>query len=102
MTTEFTAMDYLLGISTFVLTGLLSWGGYYLKKFVSSVESLKTAVEKIGVLLAVEQVKADNLKETFTSSVTNLDTKITIIGNKVDQHEKDITILKTLHRDDKI
>lgn len=99
MQTGTTFMDYLLGISAFIITGLLSWVGYYLREFATTVKDLKTAVEQLRLVLSVEQEKTNNMKDMLTNSVNSLDNKVTSIENKVESHEKDIVILKTIHSD---
>lgn len=90
-------MEYLLGISAFIISGLLTWVGYYLKEFATTVKDLKSAVEQLKVVLSVEQEKVNNLRETLLASNTALDGRINNLSTKVDQNTSDILVLKTMH-----
>jgi len=99
MQTDLTVMDYMVTISGSIILLLLGGISYFLRQFASSVKDLKSTVEQLRLVLSVEQEKVSNMKETLITSLTIMDTKLVSISNKVDQHEKDIVVLKTIHSD---
>lgn len=97
MNTDLTVMDYMVTISGSIILLLLGGISYFLKQFATSVKDLKNTVEQLRLVLSVEQEKVNNIKETLLTSLTVVDGKLNFLSTKVDQHDKDITVLKTIH-----
>ena len=95
--TDLTVMDYMVTISGTLILLLLGGIGYFLRQFASSVRDLKITVDQLRLVLSVEQEKIHNIKETLIASLSNVDIKLNVLNVKVDQHDKDITVLKTIH-----
>jgi hypothetical protein len=97
--TDLTIMDYMITISGSLILILLGGIGYFLRQFAISVKDLKFTVDQLRIVLSVEQEKIHNIKETVSTSLVNIDTKLTGMSIKIDQHDRDITVLKTIHSD---
>ena len=94
---NFETMDLVLSISGALIAVMLGVIGYFLRQFSSTVTELKKAVDQLKIVVSVEQERLKNTKEILSSTATVIESRVSSLENIVDKHDRDITILKTIH-----
>jgi len=94
---NFETMDLVLSISGALIAVMLGVIGYFLRQFSSTVTELKKAVDQLKIVVSVEQERLKNTKEILSSTATVIESRVSSLENTIDRHDRDITILKTIH-----
>jgi hypothetical protein len=81
---------YIITIAGALIVLLMGGISYFLREFAISVNNIKSTVDKLMIMISVEQEKVTNTRESLLST----DQKITILIDKLDELEKEINTIK--------
>jgi DNA-binding transcriptional MerR regulator len=81
-----------------VLTALLFSGtAYLLKRFINTVNKLETTINQFSVVIAVEQEKARNVKESLDLVKEMSDSHICSLTKRIEELEKEMVVLHVIN-----
>jgi len=78
-----------------IVTVLLSITGILLNRFVNSIDELKKIVEMIRIELSGKNAACVEKHTALNGRVKQHEIKLNELNDKFEEHEKEITILKT-------